>query len=189
MFEAKTQISALSGGVFNHRGDALGFIERDINRFGDSRQTALFAHLHQVAAGQSITPEAENAAVIAKMIRVMMLAPFLVLLSFWRSRHLAKAQGTATSKLGNITIPWFALIFIAVAAFNSFNLLPETVIQHLLTLDTIFLSMAMAALGLTTHVSALRQAGLKPLVLASLLFIWLLVGGAGINQLIQHLFA
>jgi len=142
-----------------------------------------------VAAGQSITPEAENAAVIAKMIRVMMLAPFLVLLSFWRSRHLAKAQGTATSKLGNITIPWFALIFIAVAAFNSFNLLPETVIQHLLTLDTIFLSMAMAALGLTTHVSALRQAGLKPLVLASLLFIWLIVGGAGINQLVQHLFA
>ena len=47
---------------------------------------------------------------------------------------------------------------------------------------------AMAALGLTTHMSALRQAGLKPMLLAALLFIWLIVGGAGINQVVQHLF-
>jgi uncharacterized membrane protein YadS len=42
--------------------------------------------------------------------------------------------------------------------------------------------MAMAALGLTTHVSALRQAGLKPLLLASILFAWLLLGGLAIHQ-------
>lgn len=32
-----------------------------------------------VAAGHAINPDAENAAVIAKMLRVMMLAPFLIL--------------------------------------------------------------------------------------------------------------
>jgi uncharacterized membrane protein YadS len=47
--------------------------------------------------------------------------------------------------------------------------------------DTVLLAMAMAALGLTTHVSALRQAGMKPLLLALLLFAWLLAGGLGIN--------
>jgi uncharacterized integral membrane protein (TIGR00698 family) len=34
-----------------------------------------------VAAGHAINPDAENAAVIAKMLRVMMLAPFLILLA------------------------------------------------------------------------------------------------------------
>jgi uncharacterized membrane protein YadS len=34
-----------------------------------------------VAAGHAINPEAENAAVIAKMLRVMMLAPFLIFLA------------------------------------------------------------------------------------------------------------
>ena len=43
------------------------------------------------------------------------------------------------------------------------------------------LAMAMAALGLTTHASALRQAGAKPMLLALLLFVWLLGGGMLIN--------
>jgi uncharacterized membrane protein YadS len=34
-----------------------------------------------VAAGHAVSPDAENAAVIAKMLRVMMLAPFLILLA------------------------------------------------------------------------------------------------------------
>jgi uncharacterized integral membrane protein (TIGR00698 family) len=90
--------------------------------------------------------------------------------------------------MSNITIPWFALLFIVVAAFNSLDILPHSWIAPLITLDTVLLAMAMAALGLTTHVSALRQAGLKPILLAALLFVWLIVGGAGINGLVQHFF-
>ena len=37
--------------------------------------------------------------------------------------------------------------------------------------------MAMAGLGLGTHLSAIRRAGLKPLLLAALLFAWLVLGG------------
>ena len=46
--------------------------------------------------------------------------------------------------------------------------------------------MAMAALGLTTHISAVRQAGVKPILLATLLFVWLIVGGGAINLLVQY---
>lgn len=42
--------------------------------------------------------------------------------------------------------------------------------------------MAMAALGLTTHLSSVRRAGFKPLLLAGVLFVWLVVGGALINH-------
>ncbi len=61
-----------------------------------------------VAAGHAIGPDAENAAVIAKMIRVMMLALFLLLLSGYISRG-----GAGKAEKSAITIPWFAVLFIA----------------------------------------------------------------------------
>lgn len=130
-----------------------------------------------VAAGHAVGPEAENAAVIAKMLRVMMLAPFLILLAM-RVKRLAP---TDNAQPGKITIPWFAVLFIVVAGFNSFNLLPAALVQALVTLDTVLLAMAMAALGLTTHISALKSAGVKPLLMALALFVWLIVGGGLIN--------
>lgn len=138
-----------------------------------------------VAAGHAISPETENAAVIAKMLRVMMLAPFLLLLAA-RVKQLSPSDSTEKSKL---TIPWFALGFVAVAVFNSFHLLPSAVVNMLNTLDTLLLAMAMAALGLTTHVSALKNAGAKPLIMGLLLFVWLIVGGGAINLAVHHLMA
>ncbi len=139
-----------------------------------------------VAAGHAISPDAENAAVIAKMLRVMMLAPFLLLLAARIKQLSPQDDSTQKSKL---TIPWFALGFIAVAIFNSFHVLPPSAVNALNTLDTLLLAMAMAALGLTTHISALKNAGAKPLVMGLLLFIWLIVGGGAINLAVHHLMA
>lgn len=138
-----------------------------------------------VAAGHAINPEAENAAVISKMLRVMMLAPFLLILAA-RVKQLVPAGSGQKSK---ITIPWFAVLFIVVAIFNSFHLLPKAVVDVLVTLDTVLLAMAMAALGLTTHVSALKKAGAKPMLMALVLFIWLIVGGGAINLAVHALMA
>ena len=138
-----------------------------------------------VAAGHAVSPDAENAAVIAKMLRVMMLAPFLLFLAA-RVKQLTPAGNGEKSK---ITIPWFAIMFILVAVFNSFHLLPKAVVDMLVTLDTVLLAMAMAALGLTTHVSALKKAGAKPLLMALLLFVWLIVGGGAINLAVHSLLA
>lgn len=137
-----------------------------------------------VAAGRAISDEAGNAAVITKMIRVMMLAPFLVILSSFIARSVPSSKQSATKQKSAITIPWFAVFFIVVAGFNSFDLLPAALVHQLITLDTILLAMAMAALGLTTHISAIRQAGIKPILLASILFVWLVVGGALINHFV-----
>ncbi len=138
-----------------------------------------------VAAGHAVSPDAENAAVIAKMLRVMMLAPFLLFLAA-RVKQLTPAGNGEKSK---ITIPRFAIMFILVAVFNSFHLLPKAVVDMLVTLDTVLLAMAMAALGVTTHVSALKKAGAKPLLMALMLFVWLIVGGGVINVAIHSLMA
>ncbi|QKY09350.1 YeiH family protein [Janthinobacterium lividum] len=142
-----------------------------------------------VAAGKSIGQEAANAAVIAKMVRVMMLAPFLVILSAVLARGKAKGGSGGHDKAAKLAIPWFAFIFIGVVAFNSLGLLPAGTVATITELDTVLLAMAMAALGLTTHMSAIRRAGIKPLLLAGLLFCWLIAGGAAINHVVASLFA
>ena len=136
-----------------------------------------------VAAGEAVSPDAGNAAVIAKMLRVMMLAPFLLLIAA-RVKQLAPAGDVAG---GTITVPWFALLFVLVAIINSFHLLPAVAVDALVTLDTVLLTMAMAALGLTTHLSALKQAGIRPLLLALVLLVWLIIGGGAINLTVTYL--
>jgi len=134
-----------------------------------------------VAAGRSISEGAANTAVITKMVRVMMLAPFLAALSTYLSRTTVAHEPSGAQQSRRIVIPWFALGFVGVAAFNSMGVLPKSMLGAALTLDTVILAMAMAALGVTTHISAIRAAGVKPLALAASLFAWLILGGGAIN--------
>ena len=142
--------------------------------------------VHEVAqvyaAGQNINNQIADSAVITKMIRVMMLAPFLFGLSYFLSREQTGTQGK------KINIPWFAVWFIIVAIINSFPIIPDIVTHWLVELDTILLMMAMSALGLTTHIDAIKRAGAKPLILGFLVFLWLSIGGFTINLISQFIF-
>jgi len=132
---------------------------------------------HVVAAGNAVGPETAKYAVIVKMIRVMLIAPFLIILSFILSKF--------SNKQGNskINIPWFAVAFIGVAIFNSFNILPKSVVTFINNLDTFALTMAMTALGMETNVEKFKGIGMKPIYLAFCLFLWLLFGGYFITKL------
>ena len=142
--------------------------------------------IHEVAqvfaAGRSISAETANTAVITKMVRVMMLAPFLVGLSGWLARDTHAPAGASAPR--KLTIPWFAFAFIGVVVVNSFALLPPSFVGKAIDVDTFLLAMAMGALGLTTQLSAIRSAGMKPLLLGASLFAWLICGGALINSLV-----
>lgn len=158
---------------------------------GGGREFGLYigSTVHEVAqvivAARAVGTEAVDIAVITKMVRVMMLAPFLIVLSAWLSR---KNTATATSEENGaikqkIVIPWFAVAFIGMVLFNSLQILPKSVLPIIEQIDAVLLGMAMAALGMATHFSAIRKAGVRPLLLALLIFIWLIVGGAVINRL------
>src|SRR5215470_17814314 len=75
-----------------------------------------------VAAGRSVSEAAAATAVIEKMLRIMMLAPFLMVLAgFGRERSSGGSAGAASG--APIVIPWFALLFIVASAVNSLHLL------------------------------------------------------------------
>jgi uncharacterized integral membrane protein (TIGR00698 family) len=140
--------------------------------------------IHEVAqvvvAGRAVGEHAASYAVIEKMLRVMMLAPFLVILS---SRIGDEGEAAAAGKR-RITIPWFAVLFIVVAGVNSLHLLPPAMVDAILAVDTVLLAMAMAALGLRTHIGAIHHAGTRPILLASILFVFLMTGGYVINRVV-----
>jgi len=137
-----------------------------------------------VAAGHAVGDAAADTAVIAKMVRVMMLAPFLVALSAWFAR-----TGAPRASRPAIAIPWFALGFVVLAGLRSLDVLPAATIAAANGLDICVLAVAMAALGLTTRLSAMKAAGLAPLGLGAALFAWLVVGGGVINWALGALLA
>jgi uncharacterized integral membrane protein (TIGR00698 family) len=158
------------------------------NGFGLYAGSTIHEVAQVVAAARAVGPDAADAAVIEKMVRVMMLAPFLVMLSAWLARDEARhavpraATDRATSAPGKVTVPWFAFGFVGVVLLNSLHWLPAQAVSAIAQVDTVLLVTAMAALGLSTRFGAIRTAGFKPLLLAALLFGWLVVGGALINR-------
>ena len=146
---------------------------------------------HAVGAGNAMGGEIANVTVIVKMIRVMMLVPVLLVLAWWVAasrKSVAVAEGGEAAGKSKIAVPWFALGFLAVIAFNSFDLLPAAVVDVINYIDTFLLTMAMAALGAETSFDKFKKAGAKPFILAFLLYVWLLVGGWALARYIAPLF-
>ena len=139
--------------------------------------------VHEVAqaaaAGQAIGEQALQNAVIVKLMRVMLLAPFIIFLSFVLSRKQStKVEGS------RLVIPWFVAGFVLAAGINTLLPLPNLVHTILHIISQFSLAMAMAALGLNTRWSTIRAAGAKPLLLAGLLFVVLMFGGYGLNYIL-----
>lgn len=132
-----------------------------------------------VAIGSTLGGEVAGNAVIAKMIRVMLLVPFLLLLGlFLRDRATGK-KGPAAP----LPIPWFALLFVAMAGINSLQILPPALVDALRLTGMLLLTAAMVSLGIDTRWSRMRQAGARPVWLGAGLFLHLIVIGGLVNWL------
>ena len=142
---------------------------------------------HAVGAGNAMGEEIASTAIIVKMIRVMLLVPVLLILAYWVALKRSKSENAGSGK-AKIAIPWFALGFLAVIGFNSFDLLPAVAVDTINYIDTFLLTMAMAALGAETSIDKFRKAGPKPFILAAILFVWLMVGGWLMAKFLAPLF-
>lgn len=156
-------------------GYRAGIIDLTPEQMGIFSGATLHEVAHAVGAGNAMGEQIANTAIITKMIRVMMLVPVLLILGWWAASKARKEGGEAGKT--KVQIPWFAVGFLAVIGFNSFNLLPAEVVAWINDFDTFLLTMAMAALGAETSFDKFKKAGAKPFMLATILYVWLLVGG------------
>ena len=136
-----------------------------------------------VAIGKTIGGATAETAIIVKMIRVMMLAPFLIVLGRFVNRSSPAASASQMAP-----VPGFAIAFIVIALVHPYLGLPPAVIAALRMLDLGLLAAAMAALGLDTTIAKLRLAGRDSLVLGAILFGYLVVVGGLANWITQRVF-
>lgn len=136
-----------------------------------------------VAAGFAVSDQAGNTATIAKLTRVIMLAPLLLFLSF----YFAKKHATHGVNIREIPIPWFVFGFIAMVGVNSLSVFPKQTVNIINQADTFLLTVSMAALGIETSLEKMKKAGMKPIYSALIVFIYLFVVGY-IVTLVVHKF-
>lgn len=151
-----------------------GVVELTPGQMGIYTGATLHEVAHVVGAANAMGKEIADVAIIVKMIRVILLVPVLLILVFSMAGKMDRQAGKGKRK---IVVPWFALGFLAVIGFNSFDLLPSPAIGFINGIDTFLLTMAMTALGTETNIEKFRKAGAKPFVLALILYGWLLGGG------------
>lgn len=130
------------------------------------------------------TQNAANMAIILKMMRVIMLVPFLLLLTYFIAHDKNEKEIVGKKK---IAIPYFAFGFLGVIILNTFlsdykdSILLGISVESLLSFGKLLCSIcivfAMAALGLQINIKKFLGSGKSAFALAFLLWIVLIVGG------------
>lgn len=130
------------------------------------------------AAGSAISEAAAKNAIIMKMIRVMMLVPFLLVLGLFPVRRATgKDYDNPRHSQGRVIIPWFAVLFIVMIAMNSWLQPPLQVVNFINHVDKFCLTMAMTALGIETSSSKIHGVGLNLMYLGVVVSAWLVLTG------------
>ncbi|MDD6493034.1 MAG: YeiH family protein [Bacteroidales bacterium] len=151
----------------------------DTQQMGVYTGSTLHEVAHVVGAGNAMGSEIATDSLIVKMVRVMLLVPVLIAMSWLLSR-----RGGAVAEKRSINVPWFAFIFLLMIAVNSGmhsvfdgEAWFATALKVTEVVSTFMLTLAMTALGSDTSIDKFRQAGAKPFYLAGALYVWLVVGG------------
>ena len=168
---------------------ASGFFHMSTQEFGIYVGGTIHEVAQVIAVPASVVgapADMANSAVIVKMIRVIMIAPMLIILGFYLL-YQAKKEGTTTNGV-KLVIPWFAVYFVGMAGFNSLDILPKNIVEIINQIDTFLLTMAMSALGMGTIFSKFKGLGLAPLYTAGVMLLWLILGGFVVTKLIVNTF-
>jgi len=113
-----------------------------------------------VGAGYSMSTETGDAATFVKLLRVTMLLPVVLGIATFRRWSENKTEQSRTPLL-----PWFAVTFALLVLVNSTGWIPAAVQGASNTISQWCLVIAMAAIGLKTHLKELSTVGWRPIAL------------------------
>ena len=145
----------------------------DAHAFGLWTGASIHEIAQVVAAAFQDGKSAGQFGTIAKLSRVMLLAPMVLTLG-WIARRFPAADAAGDARAA-VPVPWFVIGFVALVGFNSVVTLPAPAQHAMVLLTTVLLTMALAAMGLETDVRKLKAKGLRPFALGALA--WLFIAG------------
>jgi uncharacterized integral membrane protein (TIGR00698 family) len=129
-------------------------------QYGVLAGLTVYAVPQVLAAAFAVSPLSGQVATVVKLARVLMLGPVVVFFSL-RGRH---PSGSATNAPRGALVPWFVVGFVLLATLRSLGRIPEPsaaiakVAAGWLTIG------AMAALGLSVDVRAVRRVGARVVI-------------------------
>lgn len=133
------------------------------------------ASIHEIAqvigAAFQKGEEAGQFATIAKLARVMLLAPTVIALGVIATRRAAQNRQGRHSTIP--PLPWFVLGFVALAGVNSVVTIPAEMRSVVVLLTMFLMSMALAAMGLETDIAKLTTKGIRPFMLGLAAFVFI----------------
>ncbi|MEM8916069.1 MAG: putative sulfate exporter family transporter, partial [Pseudomonadota bacterium] len=173
-----TLLSTIAMILYPIIGQALGLTDRDMALF-------LGGTIHDVAqvvgAGFSVSETVGEGSTTIKLLRVSMLAPFVMALSI--SLAIAGIAQRGENSGRPTIVPWFVLMFAAFVALVALGVLPTLVQDALWNVSSWLLLVAIVGVGLKTDLKGLldmppKAAALiviQTLLLAGFVLVWIMV--------------
>jgi uncharacterized integral membrane protein (TIGR00698 family) len=125
-----------------------------------------------VAAAFQDGQQAGEFGTIAKLSRVLLLAPVVMALGLMAARRTGNNDPAAGAPSAQPSIPWFVLGFVGLVGLNSLIAIPaEAKIR--IAAATLLLSVALAAMGLETDIRKLTARGIRPALLGGVAFLFI----------------
>ncbi len=132
-------------------------------QFGTWAAIAIHDTSSVVGAGETYGEVALQTATLIKLTRALWIIPlaFVTMLIF-------------RDKSGKISIPWFIFIFVLAMIANTYLPLPETLTRILVWAAKRGMVVTLFLIGASLSLATVRQVGIKPLLLAVIL--WIVIG-------------
>lgn len=150
--------------LFPILGHALGLSS---HTYGLWAGTAVNDTSSVVAAAYAYGHAAGTYAVIVKLTRTTMIVPIVLVLAARRVRRSGEHERTSLRRV----VPWFLLWFVLAAAANTAGLVGPSLAHDASRAGVALITLALAAVGLSTRFDAVRRAGVRPLLLGALVWV------------------
>lgn len=153
-------LNAIALFIFPPIGKALGMGQE---QFGTWAAIAIHDTSSVVGAGEVYGEQALQIATLIKLTRALWIIPLaLVTMFLFRDRS------------GKISIPWFIFIFILAMVANTYMALPVWLTDTFVWIARRGMVVTLFMIGASLSLSTVRQVGIRPLLLAILL--WVVIG-------------
>lgn len=130
-----------------------------------------------IAAGVVVGGMSASAyAVVVKLVRTLMLVPLALFQQWFGNRAVAESDRTRT--VWWKMVPGFLVLFVLAAGLRTIGAIPEAFVGWLTLAAHFGTTVAMTAVGMSSSLSAIKDAGWRPLALGGIL--WVLVATASL---------
>ena len=164
-------LNAIALFVFPPIGRMLGMSD---GQFGTWAAIAIHDTSSVVGAGQAYSATACEIATLVKCTRALWIIP----LAFFTA-YLYRNDSSVASGRTKVTVPWFIVLFVVAMVVNTYT--PESltstmqpIYQGIAMLSKRMMTVVLFAIGAGLSLKVVRQVGLRPLVLAIVL--WIVIG-------------